>query len=436
MSSLLIYILFVVLPFVLIATIYLFWQERKSRIAKRKLHQAEADGMTEPASLHPVIDPSKCLGCATCVYACPEGEILGLVKRKAALVSPSSCIGHGACKDACPMGAISLVFGTATRGIEIPRLNSDFETNVPGIFISGELGGMGLIKNAIAQGQQAVNAIAKKRKSYSSLPLDLVIVGAGPAGLSAALAAKEEKLRYVILEQEDTIGGTIAHYPRGKVVMTRPAVLPVVGKFQFREASKETLIEFWQSVVKNSKLKIMTKQRVEHIEGNDKGIKVKTANEEFVTGSVLLAMGRRGTPRKLGVPGEDLPKVVYRLTDPEQYMNRHVLVVGGGDSALEAALAIAEQDGTTTTLSYRSEAFSRAKAKNRDRVSQLQQQGRLNVLLKSSIIGIAPDSVAIETEKGPRKIKNESIIVCAGGVLPTPFLKKIGIHVEEKFGTL
>ncbi len=435
MSSLLIYIFIFCGPLLVIAFIYLVLQARKTAKAKIKWQKAQADGLIEPASLHPIIDPAKCLGCSTCVSACPEGEILGLINRKARLVSPSSCIGHGACKEACPTSAIKLVFGTATRGVEIPQLSSQFETSVPGIFISGELGGMGLIKNAIAQGKQAVAAISKRRNKSKKDILDLVIVGAGPAGLSAALSAIDKKLRYVILEQEDSIGGTIAHYPRGKIVMTRPAILPVVGKFQFREASKEALVEFWQSVVQKTGLKIKTKQRVENIEKTQHGFLVKTQDQSYETVSVLLALGRRGTPRKLDVAGEDLPKVVYRLVDPEQYAHQNVLVVGGGDSALEAAIAVAEQPGTSTIVSYRSEAFSRAKEKNRNRVNKLQEQGKLNVLLKSRVIRIGTESVELETTEGVRKFKNQSVIVCAGGILPTPFLKKIGIDVEEKFGT-
>ena len=412
------------------------WRNRhSSRLALQKWSEAKQSGLVEPASLHPLIDPNVCLGCGTCVTACPEGAVLGLVNRKAQLVAPASCIGHGACREACPTGAISLVFGSATRGVEIPMLSPNFESSVPGLFIAGELGGMGLIKNAITQGQQAAEAAARARKSRSG-DYDLVIVGAGPAGLSAALAAQRNKLRYVVLEQ-DTVGGTIAHYPRGKVVMTAPAALPVVGKFQFREASKEKLVEFWQSVVDRSGLEIHTGQRVSDIRQTGKGFTVETEQGMSLEAkTVLLAMGRRGTPRKLGVEGEQLPKVVYRMIDPEQYAGRRVLVVGGGDSALEAALAIAEQPGSTVTLSYRSDAFSRAKTKNRDRVAAAEQAGVIRVMLQSNITSIGDAAVDISTAGGTETLPNDDVIVCAGGILPTPFLKQIGIHVEEKFGTV
>lgn len=422
---------------ILIFTIvWMSWrQHRQTQLAVQRRSAAEQSGLTEPASLHPSIDPAVCLGCGTCVTACPEGDVLGLVGRKAQLVSPTACIGHGACREACPTDAITLVFGTATRGVEIPSLSPDFESSVPGLFIAGELGGMGLIRNAISQGQQAVQAAAARARQQRGGDYDLVIVGAGPAGLSAALAAKRHKLRYLVLEQ-DTVGGTIAHYPRGKVVMTAPAVLPVVGKFQFREASKEKLIEFWQDVVEKSELAIKTGSRVADIQRSDNGFTVQVEDGEALTArTVLLAMGRRGTPRKLGVEGEHRSKVVYRLIDPEQYAGRRVLVVGGGDSALEAALAIAEQPGTEVTLSYRSEAFSRAKPKNRERVAAAATAGELNVLLQSQVVSIDDQSVVLRTTAGTRNIANDDVIVCAGGILPTPFLKQIGIHVEEKFGT-
>jgi thioredoxin reductase (NADPH) len=433
LNSLLIYFLLFGFPLLLIGLVYVFLNKRNTRNAIAKLNDSYSSGMMEPSSLHPAIDPLKCLGCASCVSACPEGDILGLINRKAVLVSPSSCIGHGACRAACPTGAIELVFGTEKRGVEIPLLNTNFESSVDGIYIVGELGGMGLIRNAITQGQQAVTAIAKKRNKKSAMEYDLVIVGAGPAGLSATLAAKEKGLKFVTLEQ-DTVGGTIAHYPRGKVVMTQPAKLPLIGKFQFREASKEKLIEFWDQVLHKVDVSICTGERVDDIQSEPGGFTVVTNRKSLKTQTVLLAMGRRGTPRKLNVAGEDLSKVIYRLIDPEQYVGKKVLVVGGGDSALEAALAIAAQPQAQTWLSYRSDSFSRAKQKNRELIDAAVKSGKINLLLSSEVKLISEREVEIELSEKVIKIPNDYVLVCAGGVLPTPFLKKIGINVEEKFG--
>jgi thioredoxin reductase (NADPH) len=391
-------------------------------------------GLMEPASLHPVIDPSACLGCASCVSACPEKTVLGVIGGKAELIEPTHCIGHGACKTACPTNAISLVFGTAERGIDLPRVGPDFQTNVPGVFIAGELGGMGLIRNAVEQGRQAVESVKKLPGLRQPGQFDLAIIGAGPAGFAAALAAKQAGLTYIVIEQDD-LGGTVFKYPRGKVVMTAPAKLPIVGQMNFKEVSKEKLLEFWRGVEVDQNLNVRYRDRVDSILKTDTGFSITSPYGETKSCAVLLAIGRRGTPRRLGVPGEDQKKVVYQLIDPEQFAGQHVLVVGGGDSAHEAATSIAEQPGTTVTLSYRSEAFGRAKSKNREKVAAQTASGRLNVLLKSQVKNIDEQEVELQCSDGMRRIPNQAIIVCAGGILPTAFLKTIGINMDTKYGT-
>lgn len=422
-------------PLAIIWLIYIGSRKKaeKSNLAARA--EAAEAGLTEPASLHPLIDPSKCLGCGSCIRACPEGEIIGFINGKAELIEPTECIGHGACQTACPHGAITLVFGTETRGVDIPNVAPNFETNVPGIFIAGELGGMGLVRNAIEQGRQAMDAIRQTgRRSNAPDIADVVIIGAGPAGISASLAAIEHKLRYITLEQ-DSFGGTVAHFPRGKLVMTQPATLPLYGKVKFTEITKEKLLGFWHFIARRSGLKVHYGERVETITPAPHGFDVKTIRGVHRTRTVLLSIGRRGTPRRLQVPGEEQTKVVYRLIDPEQYRGKHVLVVGGGDSALEAAGSIAEENGTTVTLSYRSEAFSRAKPKNRQRVERAQAARRLQVMLKSNVKEIAPDTALLEWNGKPVEIPNDAVIICAGGILPTKFLKDTGIEVETKYGT-
>lgn len=403
--------------------------------AATKLRHAVAAGMTEPSSLHPVVDSAVCCGSRACVNACPE-QALGIVGGKAQLVNAAACIGHGACAAACPVEAIKLVFGTARRGMDIPYVKPTFETNVPGIYIAGELGGMGLVRKAAEQGRQAVESISREYARKGDDLLDLVIVGAGPAGLSATLGAMEKKLRFVTLEQEDSLGGTVYHYPRNKVVMTQPVVLPMVGKTMLGEISKESLLAFWLDIVERFGIQITFGARVDKVAAEGTGsYLVKTSRGEYRARSVLLAIGRRGTPRKLGAPGEELPKVVYRLIDPEQYRGQRVLVVGGGDSAIEAALALAREPGTSVTLSYRGDAFSRIKQKNRESVNDAQRDGQLTVLLGSNVIKIEPECVHLEHGGAAIRIANDALLVCAGGVLPTPMLKDAGIQVETKFGT-
>lgn len=418
----------------LIWGLYAWLRARRTRKNIEKLNSAKAEGLGEPATLHPLIDHARCIGCGSCIEACPEKKVLGLIHGKAELINPAACIGHGACRTACPTQGITLVFGTEKRGVDIPLIKPNFETNVPGIFIAGELGGMGLIRNASEQGKQAVKSIAELDGLNRPERLDLVIVGAGPAGIAAALAAKQHKLNYHVLEQ-DSLGGTVFQYPRGKLVMTAPVDLPLVGTMPFKETSKEQLLEYWSRITRQQQLKISYNERVENIVAEGDGFIITTTRGQQRCRAVLLAIGRRGTPRKLDVPGENLPKVVYRLIDPEQYRNQHVLVVGGGDSALEAACSIAEESGTSVTLSYRGDGFARAKQKNRERVERNQRQGRLKVMLNSNVTRIDPEQVEIEAQGARQQFANDAIIVCAGGILPTPFLKSIGIEVETKFGT-
>jgi len=427
-----------VIPAVLVLAWYLRRRWQREEAAIQAAEEAIAASMTEPPSLHPVIDPVKCVGCRSCVAACPEQDahpVLGVIRGKAHLVGPANCIGHGACFRACPEGAIELVFGTAKRGVDIPMVKPNFETNIPGLFIAGELGGMGLIRNAIEQGRQAMESICKLKGFGKAGQHDLVIIGAGPAGIASSLGAMEAKLNFVTIEQ-DSLGGTVAHFPRGKLVMTAPAMLPIVGKMHFKETQKEKLIEYWRDVEAKTGLSVNYKERVTAVNPQPDGqsFEVVTDKASYMTRAVLLTIGRRGTPRQLGVPGEDLPKVVYRLIDPEQYKGQRVLVVGGGDSALEAAHTIADQPGTKVSISYRSEAFSRAKPKNRDKVADMVAVGEMQAFMKSNVLEITEDNVVLETEKGKGKLPNDAVIICAGGILPTGFLKDIGIEVETKFG--
>ena len=363
--------------------------------------------------------------------------MIGIIDGKAALIEPTLCIGHGACAKACPTDAISLVFGTATRGIDIPLLSPDFETTVPGIFIAGELGGMGLIKNAIEQGRQAIEhaASAARRMGGGSDMLDVLIVGCGPAGIAAGLGALERKLSFRVIDQA-TLGGTVAHFPRGKMVMTAPATLPLVGEVRFGEISKERLLAFWEGVLEQTGLQPSFEEQVTDIQKLSSGFRVVTSKGSCTARAVLLAIGRRGTPRPLGVPGEDLSKVVYRLTDPEQYAGQRVLVVGGGDSALEAAAQLATESDAEVAISYRGEAYARARRANREKVSTLVAAGRITELLGSQVRRIEQNFVEIADSGKVRMLPNDAIIICAGGILPTDFLRQAGIAVGTKFGTV
>jgi thioredoxin reductase (NADPH) len=406
----------------------------RERASARRLQVAEEAGTTEPLSLHPVINPATCVGCGACTHACPEGKIIGMIGGKAQLLDPGACIGHGACKAACPVGAIELVFGTARRGVDIPVVSSTFESTVPGLFIAGELGGMGLIANAIEQGRQAMEAIAKRGAAAQSGLYDVVIVGGGPAGIAASLTAKQKGLRYLTLEQ-DSLGGTVARYPRAKLVMTRPAVLPMYGQVKLRRVRKEQLLELWQAVLRKTELKIHEGVRVTQITPTDWGFEVATSAGPAKTKSVLLATGRRGSPKRLGIPGENLPKVVYSLDDAAQYRDQHVVIVGGGDSALEAALAVSREAVASVTLAYRGNVFDRAKALNRQRLEAAARAGQIQVLMTSNLLAIEAERVVVEIAGKPHSVRNDRVIICAGGMLPTSLFADIGVRVDRKFGT-
>lgn len=431
MNEFLIYAIYLV-PLVILIILYRRKGHKRTTAAQAEWQEVKAAGLTEPPSLHPFIDPAICIGAVSCAKVCPE-KAIGIINHKGFFINPSVCIGHGACAAACPSGAIRLVFGTERRGVDIPVVNANFETNIEGLYIAGELGGMGLIRKAVEQGKQAISHIKSRR--VAGTDYDVIIIGAGPAGISATLGAQEAGLRYLTIEQENAIGGTALHYPRQKIVMTAPMTLPQIGMIKLTEISKEALIELWEDVSQKTGIKINFNERMESIRQEGGKFIVSTPKGQYKAGSVLLAIGRRGTPRKLEVAGEEMAKVCYRLTDPNQYQGNHALVVGGGDSALEAALSLAEEPGTTVTLAHRSEAFSGAKPKNRERIKAAEQSGRIKVLMKAKVLKIDSDRVQLDHQGQKMEFPNDVVIVCAGGTLPIPMLKEIGIRVETRYGT-
>src|SRR3954468_1981033 len=323
-----------------------------------------------PRSQHPHIDTNNCIGCGGCTSVCPEGDVLAMLGGKAVIVNGYKCIGHALCADACPVGAITMVMASPSMSADMPFLTPEHETSITNMFIVGELTGLALIKNAVNQGRDCVDTIVKGAATMSieSGAYDGLIVGAGPAGISASLRAIENKLHYITIER-DEIGGTVAKYPRQKLVMTSPVEFPMYGKFKKTELSKENLIAFWNTVLNRADFKARTGEKVDDIQRGEDGIfSITTSGGQLKSRTVILALGRTGTPRKLGVKGEELPKVMYRLIEADHYINKRILVVGGGDSAIEAAMGLGQQKGNQVTLSYRKESFSRIKERNAKRI--------------------------------------------------------------------
>ena len=387
-----------------------------------------------PRAQHPHINISWCIGCGACVDVCPEGDVLAVIAGKAAIVNGPKCIGHGLCAEACPVGAIEIVMASPSVSADMPRLSREFETSVPGVFIIGELGGLALIKNAVNQGRECIDTIARRVARQARAPgiLDVCVVGAGPAGLSASLRAVEKGLTYVTLEQEE-LGGTVAKYPRQKVVMTSPVDFPMHGKFNKLEISKEKLMEFWASVIRKGNVQVRTQEKVESIDREADGtLTIRSTTGAYRARSVILALGRRGTPRKLGIPGEELPKVMYGLIEADAYVNAKILVVGGGDSAVEAAMGLAYQKGNQVTLSYRQQEFSRLKERNALRIREAMKTRKVRVLFSSQPVEVREKSVLVDVAGTPTEIPNDWMWVFAGGEPPSAFLQKVGVAMGER----
>lgn len=422
---------------VLFVVPYLWKHRKRERKAEAAYASARREGAQEPASLHPLVDPNRCIGTGNCVLVCPEKDVLGLITGQAFTINPTRCVGHGLCERSCPVDAIQLVLGTARRGVDIPRIKENFETNVDGIYVVGELGGMGLIRNAFEQARQCIEGIRHERRETPRDALDALIVGCGPAGLAASLNCLHHRLRFLTVEKED-IGGTVRYYPRKKLVMTYPLKVPGYGKLSYKQINKEDLIEVWHDIIDTTSVgsQINTGEMFGSTQPTDgECFEVTTNKGVYKTRRIILAIGRRGIPRKLGVPGEEGPNVAYSLLEPEQYANNRVLVVGGGDSAIEAALALAEQPGTEVRLSYRKERFSRIKPLNSERIERAIEAGQVQFLPQTNLAAIGPDTVTYRDEADDeRTLGNEYVFVFAGGTLPTRMLQDLDIQIDTRFG--
>ena len=422
---------------------FLLYQRHLKKREERARAAAEKGKLytSGPRAQHPHIDNLQCIGCAICTHVCPEGDVLAMLGGKAVIANGHKCVGHSLCAEACPVGAIAMVMASPSMGADLPYMTSENETSIRNLFIVGELGGLALIKNAINQGRDCIDLIANRLKtahanSSEHNVFDVVIVGAGPAGISASLRAIEHKLSYLTIEQ-DAVGGTVAKYPRQKLVMTSPVQFPTYGKFSKLEISKEELLAFWAKVQQRADFKCRSGERVDEVKKDASNIfTVVTSKGQYRTRAVILALGRTGTPRKLGVKGEELPKIMYSLIEADHYINKNILVVGGGDSAVEAAMGLGHQPGNKVTLSYRQERFSRIKERNAQRIEDCRRSGKVQVIFSSTPVEFREKSVILDVKGAKQEIPNDLVWVFAGGTPPTDFLKKIGIRFNSRDMTL
>ncbi len=424
-----------------IAVVSIMIKNKRSKKAVLTLETNQSNNLHEPVSLHPEINAALCVGCGSCVKACPEGKILQLVNNKSSLVYPTKCVGHGACEQTCPLGAIDLVFGTKTRGMEIPRISPDFETNIAGLYIAGELGGMGLIRNAVKQGRLAsYHAISKLKNVKHATDVDIFIVGAGSAGFSAALAAKENNCRYKIIDQ-NTFGGTIYNFPRQKIVTSHPLEFPIAGQVKFKSniVQKEKLLDVFTQIKDENNLIINEKENFLSLKKlNNQIFSVETSKGTYTAKKVILCMGVRGTPRRLGLANEDLPKVAYNLIDPSEYQNSSVAIVGGGNAGLEAAQYLSKSDlKNKVHLIVRGgpeNAFIKANERNQKLVFELEKKKQITIHYNSCVKVIEKDFILIDKAGGDLKLANHALFIFAGAEVPFKFLMSLGVTIDKAHG--
>jgi len=385
---------------------------------------------------YPVIDLSRCLGCGTCVRACPEDGVLALVHGQAAVVRGAHCVGTAACARECPTGAITVTLADLAERRDVPVLKEHLEAiGRPGLFLAGEVTAHALVKTAVDHGVLVAAEVAQRsRTSAVAAPdeLDLVIVGAGPAGLAAALEAKRQGLRFEVIDQETEAGGTVARYPRRKLVLTQPIELPLHGRLAKRSYAKEELIELWRRLVQQHQLPVRLRTTFEGLTARpDGGFEVRAGGAVTRARHVCIAVGRRGVPKRLGVPGEERPNVAYSLLDADSYVDRDVLVVGGGDSAIEAALGLAANGSNRVVLSYRREALVRVKPKNQTRFDAACEQGSIRAAFGTHVERIADGAVELRHSDGAiERIANDDVLVMAGGTPPLGLLEASGVSFD------
>ena len=391
-----------------------------------------------PAILVHDINDDRCTGCDACVAVCPT-NVLDLVANKSRVLRFHDCIQCEACMIACPTEALVMFpEGTQPPPLKVPEIDENFQTVVPGQYLIGEVAGKPLVKSAANLGRAVVEHMLMTGMQPGAIGrsetiVDVAIIGSGPGGLSAALTCIQRGLSYVVLEKEQMIASTIARYPKGKLVMAEPYDTQNLSFLPVFDSAKEQLIPIWQELIQRVQLRINQGESVETVaRAPDGAFEIRSTVNTYRAQRVVLSIGTRGKPRTLQVPGENLPKVYNLLEDPDEWQGRAVLVVGGGDSAVEAALALADA-GAKVTISYRGKGFNRAAPRNKQTIEQYAAEGRIKARLGSQVLQFEADSVTIALSDGQQKrYSNDAAFVLIGADPPIQWLEKLGIRFVER----
>jgi thioredoxin reductase (NADPH) len=382
----------------------------------------------EGKKTYPAVNRAVCIGCGSCVQGCREKTVLAVIRGKSTLVNPLACRCCGECERNCLTGGLKIVEHGRKITVRIPWVDENYQSNVAGIYIVGSLTGAGLIKEAINQGRAAVNHIMKG--AFPAALPNVMVIGAGPAGLSAMLSCRKFGLPVLCFEK-DLTANTIRNFPKKKILMAEPVEMPIVGPLWVGDASREELLEAWERMLAKAGACISTGSRLEKIEKKDGRFLVTISGKPYACDKIVLALGNRGVPRKLGIRGEDMPNVFYNLLEADEFSGSAVTVIGAGDSAIEAALAL-QRNGCRVIMLVRGDGFPKAKVKNQERIEQARVGGQIRIHFNSQPLEIGANFISFNAGGATHREKIDAVFIMVGGELPFELLESFGIKIVEK----